>query len=118
MKYFLHNEVSCNCGCKLYIENTTLFNMIDEARRLASVPFVITSWTRCEKHNKAVGGSTTSSHISGKAIDIKFRDSVQKFKIIKGLLGAGFCRIGINDKAKFIHCDIDLNKISDILFTY
>jgi uncharacterized protein YcbK (DUF882 family) len=92
--------------------------MIDEARSRAKIPFVITSWTRCKEWNTKVGGSNTSSHLLGKAIDIKYNNSMDLFKIVSAIIAVGFTRIGINYKAKFVHVDIDLDKTSPVLFSY
>jgi uncharacterized protein YcbK (DUF882 family) len=117
MRFFKDNERQCKC-CGEVVSNPVLEEMIDNARKLAGIPFVVTSWYRCENHNEAVGGSPTSSHVTGKAIDIKYKNSVDLFKIVKALMGAGFTRIGINYNKKFVHCDIDMDKIQDVIFTY
>ena len=118
MKHFNTNEISCNCGCNLVIPNARLYLMIEEAREIAGIPFIVSSWTRCKIHNKDVGGSKSSSHLIGKAIDIQFKDSRQLFTIVSSLVKAGFTRIGINYEKKFLHCDVDMDKIDRVLFTY
>lgn len=118
MKYFSDEEQSCNCGCNLKIYNPTLNDMIVQARRIANIPFEVTSWTRCEYWNRKVGGSPTSSHIEGKAIDIKFKNNVDLFNIVSALMKVGFVRVGINYDSKFVHCDISMDKTQKVLFTY
>lgn len=115
-KYFSAKEQSCSC-CNQTKDNEVLMNMLEFARIKAGVPFVITSWYRCEKHEESIK-NPTSSHIKGKAVDIAFRDNIHKFKILKALLDVGFERVGINDKLKFLHCDIDLDKTRPTLFSY
>jgi len=115
--FFKDYEMACNC-CGEKKDNPVLLEMINKARRLSGIPFIITSWYRCEGHNMAVGGSPTSSHVDGKAIDIAFKNSVDLFKIVNGLMKAGFVRIGINHNKKFVHCDISTDKIQGVLFTY
>ena len=75
---------------------------IDEARRLAQIPFSINSGYRCPKHNKEVG-STSDNHPSGRAADIKCTDGLSRFKIVESLIKAGFKRIGV--AKTFIHAD-------------
>lgn len=116
-RYFSAKEQSCSC-CNQTKDNTTLMTMLTSARIKAGVPFVITSWYRCERHNHAIGSNSTSSHIDGQAVDIAFKNSVDKFNIVSALIWAGFQRIGINDKLKFIHADVSTHKISPVLFTY
>ncbi len=75
MKYFTEDEMACNC-CGEVVHNKVLEDMIDSARTRAGIPFVVTSWYRCPRHNKSVGSKPTSSHIKGKAIDIKYKNNV------------------------------------------
>ena len=95
-------EFRCNhCG-KLVLDSF-FFAMISRARVIADTPFVINSGYRCEIHNQAVG-STSKNHTSGKAADIQAITGPSRGKILKGLYGAGFKRVGI--AKDFIHCDI------------
>lgn len=89
--------------------------ILDRARGMANTPFVITSGYRCEKHNKEVGGSHTSSHLKGCAVDIAAPDSVARGQILRGLILAGFRRIGIGQD--FIHVDSDAAK-PNAVWTY
>lgn len=44
--------------------------MLERVREALGVPVVVTSGYRCERLNKAVGGVSTSDHVSGQAADI------------------------------------------------
>lgn len=81
--------------------------MLDIARELAGVPFVINSGYRTPEHNQAVGGVADSSHVHGYAVDIKTTPATQE-KIINALRQAGFDRIGIYKT--FVHADNDPTK--------
>lgn len=48
-----------------------LFNILDNFRDFIHFPIVVTSSFRSAEHNKSVGGSPTSQHMSGSAIDFK-----------------------------------------------
>ena len=85
---------------------------LDLARELAETPFNITSGYRCPKHNKEVGGVKDSAHVSGLAVDITVPDNVARLNIIRGLIIAGFRRIGIGKD--FIHADIDKTKPNNL----
>lgn len=100
--YVKEHELACPC-CKVAFVNRAFLLRLNDARHLARVPFVITSGYRCEKHNKDVGGSLTSAHRLGLAVDIACPDSHTRYRIIIGLIGAGFKRIGIGKN--FIHVD-------------
>lgn len=69
--------------------------MLDYARELAGVPFVITSGYRSEAHNKKVGGRPLSAHRFFKGTDIEAATPRRRFYVLKGLYGAGFTRIEI-----------------------
>lgn len=117
-KHFSDYELSCKCGCGYCIKDSLFLDKLEYARKLANIPFVITSSARCVKHNKEVGGVETSAHTKGLAVDIAFKDSHQCFVIIDSLLRAGFKRIGINFAKSFIHCDVDTSKPQFVIFKY
>lgn len=102
-------------GSGIFMDKTFL-SMIDEARTIAGIPFIINSGYRTKKHNKKVGGKIDSSHLKGLAGDIKCTDSRSRFIILAALLKAGFTRIGIADT--FIHCDIDEGKDFKVIWNY
>ena len=89
---------------------------INLARKYAGTSFKITSGYRCEKHNKAVGGKSESSHLKGYAADISTSTSRKKLAVVIGLIEAGFTRIGVG--SKFVHVDNDKNKTQDVMWTY
>ncbi len=103
-KYFKAEEFNCKCGCDRNTMKLALLNRLEEAREKAGVPFRITSGCRCSGHNKRIGGVKGSAHVEGKAVDIWVRSNKMRFRIITGLLLAGFERIGIHKS--FIHADV------------
>ena len=116
MKWFKSSEFDCKCKCGLNNIDEGLLLMLDEAREEAGVAFVINSGCRCRKHNTKIGGSKTSSHMKGLAVDIRASNSRTRFKIVTGLLLAGFARIGIGKR--FIHADVDSKKSQTIMYLY
>jgi len=118
MKFFKESEFQCGCGCGFDIDDMDyeMLLKLDKARGYANVPFTISSSIRCKKHNKKEGGSPTSSHLIGEAVDIKCLLAYNRFKIITGLIQAGFNRIGIHHK--FIHADTDINKPKELCWIY
>jgi uncharacterized protein YcbK (DUF882 family) len=101
MKHFILDEFRCKCCGRVEMDPCFLA-MLDDARTIAGVPFAITSGYRCPRHNAAVG-STSKNHISGRAADIRVINGPKRIRIIKGLITAGFTRIGIG--TDFIHAD-------------
>ncbi len=71
-----------------------LVMFLELAEKLAGVQFEITSGFR-------IGDD--GAHGEGWAVDIACHSSKARFKILNGLIGAGFTRIGIYDR--HIHAD-------------
>lgn len=69
---------------------------LDRARGIAGVPFILSSTYR---------DGDSKSHGKGLAVDIKCRNSGNRFKIVSSLIRVGFVRIGIYDR--HIHVDYD-----------
>lgn len=91
-----------------------LVQMLELAREIAKIPFIITSGVRTEEHNKKVGGVPNSSHTKGLAVDLKCNDSRTRFLIISSLMQAGFKRIGA--ESDHVHADIDALKDQNVLW--
>jgi len=79
-----------------------------QARRMANMPFKITSGYRTPEHNKKVGGVKNSAHTKGLAADIRTRNGRERYVILNALMKAGFKRFGI--AKRFIHVDLDKSK--------
>jgi uncharacterized protein YcbK (DUF882 family) len=90
--------------------------MLDSAREIAGIPFIITSGYRTKAHNKKVGGKSDSAHLTGHAADIKVNGSRQRWQIVEACIKAGFTRIGIANT--FVHVDNDSTKPKDVIWTY
>lgn len=112
IKHFKKYEFDCKCGCGLNNIDFLLAKSLNTARTIANVPFKINSACRCENHNASIGGSPTSSHKVGLAVDIHCIDSSTRHKILKALYFLGFTRIGIYKT--FIHVDIDKSKSNQV----
>ena len=93
MKYFTIEELcQSETADKLKIDNTpseeikknleTLVDcLLDPLREAWGSPIIINSGYRCPVLNKAVGGSKTSSHMSGWSVDIRPKNGkMEKFK--------------------------------------
>jgi|TARA_Y100000015_G_C2378438_1_gene83753 uncharacterized protein YcbK (DUF882 family) len=119
MKYFTYDEFSSpdliDSGYRM---DPVFLLMLERAREIAEVPFIINSGYRTIKHNKKVGGVVDSSHtkIPCRACDIKITNSRQRSTIIRSLISAGFNRIGV--AKNFIHVDNDTDKSPFVIWTY
>ena len=116
MLHFETQEFDCpslpNSGVNM---DNAFLQMLDDARGIAGIPFKITSGYRSITHNKEVGGVQNSSHLCGKAADIKVGSGNERYIIINALIKAGFRRLGV--AKTFIHCDNDETKPNSI-WTY
>ncbi len=117
MRYFKMSEFDSpdapGSGAKM---DRDFLEMLDQARAMAGIPFIINSGYRTAKHNKAVGGTQNSSHLRGLAADIACRNSSSRYRIVAGLIAAGFSRIGIAET--FIHVDSDAVKTPYVAWLY
>lgn len=118
MKYFKDSEFRCPCGCGRSIKDMQeeILIELDRIREKIRIPIIITSSIRCSKHNKEVGGSPTSSHLLGCAVDISCNNNVDRMKLITALLTSSFTRIGIGKT--FIHADCDHRKTEYVMWIY
>jgi len=89
---------------------------LDDARSKANIPFVINSSIRCVDQNKISGGSPSSSHLIGCAVDIKCDNSSDRIRIITALLASPITRIGV--AKNFIHADYDQRKPQYLMWVY
>lgn len=117
LEFFTLDEFLCPCCGKGDVEMDAEFlTTLDLARHFADLPFMITSGFRCRDHNSNIGGSQDSAHLSGFAADIYTAGPKSRYRIVAGLIQAGFRRIGIGDN--FIHADSDPGKARGAIWTY
>ena len=115
-KHFSDKEFICqgiNCFDKM---NKDLIEMLNMARELAGVPFVINSSWRDVETNRMAGGKPNSAHLRGNAVDIACTTSQRRMRILDALIIAGFNRIGVGKT--FIHADIDELLPQDVIWMY
>jgi len=116
LNYFSLSEFDCpslpNSGKNMDLQFLT---KLESARKIAGIPFKITSGYRTADHNETVGGVPNSSHLIGVAADIAVGSGNERYVILNALIRAGFKRIGV--AKTFIHCDTDLNKHNSV-WTY
>lgn len=113
--YFKRREEWCPC-CQSGGLLPDFRDKLNKAREIAGIPFILNSAYRCDSHNADVGGSATSSHLYGVAVDIRCTGSRDRFLIVDALIKAGIHRIGIHKN--FIHADDDFSKPKGLIFLY
>tara|TARA_S200002703_G_C3732772_1_gene225238 strand:+ start:33 stop:428 length:396 start_codon:yes stop_codon:yes gene_type:complete len=106
---FTPSEMLCRCGCESMIDEQFM-DSLQWLRSDFGKPMPITSGHRCLDHNKAVGGSETSGHLTARAADvrIKWGDALELLCMADK---RGFTRLGVNQKGpydkRFIHLGMD-----------
>jgi len=120
-KYNLNNfndeEFACKCGCGLNEMNLVFVKKLDHARFEQGKKWVMNSAQRCRKHNLAVGGSPTSTHLKGMAGDVQCENAIdRKWKVYFGTQ-AGIRRTVLYDDKMIVHFDDDPKK-PEGLFVY
>lgn len=117
LKYFQPREFECQCfKCGQGFEQmqAELIEMLVMARMLSNVPYRLVSAMRCEKRNNEVGGVNGSAHTKGLAVDIETKSAVHRYRVLYGLIKAGFNRIGVYET--FIHADADTSKPAGVIW--
>jgi len=115
LEFFEWGEFACRCGCGKNEFQPSTAVRVNKARGYSGVPYVVTSAYRCPVHNRVIG-SKSNVHPRGYAVDIAAGDSRSRFKIIQGMIKAGFTRIGI--AKDFIHGDDDPTKAPEVSWLY
>ncbi len=112
-------EFTCKCGCGFESISPQLVAKLQLARDIFGESIKVKSGCRCLEHNRKSDSRDDSSHIKGLAADVTCKNPTE-FNLIKlaYCLGrAGFKRVGINTKLRFLHADIDNGK-PDAIFPY
>lgn len=108
MDHFTEEEKTCNCGCGLNLvdRNPEFLRALNTARDLYGAPMNATSMTRCEKHNREIGGAPHSAHLDGRAADIRCSNNEDRINMVKCLIAAGFRRIELSP----VHIHVDMKQ--------
>ena len=109
-KYFKDSEFTCKCGCGLNLQKNKIKQIADEIREHFGKPAIISSGTRCVKHNKKVGGVAGSYHTTGNAIDIIIPgvSGIQVLAYTKQIVAQGRARYtygGTRQMGNAVHID-------------
>lgn len=113
--YFTNNDFrNATPSCSIDDMEENFLHRLDVARYHSGVPYIVLSAHRTEEHEIAKGRDGTSSHTKGIAVDLKATNSRARYKILIGLIKAGFNRLGIYES--FIHCDSDPDKDQQVIW--
>ena len=116
-KYFSESEFNrASPSCSLQNMKQHTMDMMDAVREIAGIPLVVNSAYRSVAHEKKMGRTGTSSHTTGRAIDIRCNTDANRWKIIDAAIKVGFKRIGV--AKTFIHLDNDTEKSPRVIWMY
>ena len=116
-----HSEMDCPC-CGLNNVDGRWLELVNEAQQVTNeqigyyVPFKVNSGCRCPQHNEDVGGSATSPHLDGMAIDLSVNSSRERMIMMRAFSALGVTRIGIG--GTYLHFDNHPDKAQDVMWVY
>lgn len=102
---FKVREFACQDGSDTIFISTELVKVLQKIRSWFGKPVTINSAYRTEAHNRAVGGSPTSQHLYGLAVDIvvKGKSPKEVARLVEAVLGS---RGGIGLYSWGVHVDV------------
>ena len=92
---------ACVPSCSIEQMDEHFLRVLDMARKLAGVPFCLTSAYRSPGYDRSKGRSGKGFHTKGRAVDVRCRDSITRWKILSGCLTVGLS-CGLS-KDGFVH---------------
>lgn len=116
-KFFTNDDFKRSTpSCSISDMSPELLSKLDRAREIAGIPFVVLSAYRSPYWDISKGRSGNGAHTRGLAVDIRCRNSLERWLIVMAAITVGFTRIGV---AKgFVHLDIDTSLPNPVLWTY
>lgn len=104
-QYFSEGEFNrCSPPCSMNDMDEALLDVMDDIRRKAGIPLLMSSAYRSSEWDRMKGRSGDGAHTYGLAVDFVCNNSVTRSKILKACHECGVTRIGVSDS--FIHVDI------------
>ena len=104
-----HTEFKCRCSrktCTHTLVVDKLRTAYGNLRTSVGFPLEINSGFRCQMHNAEVGGSSSSSHMTGHAIDISTKNlNMDEFEVLLEQSKIHFDVVIIYET--FIHCHME-----------
>lgn len=93
--------------CPVVFIDGELIRVLQGLRAVLGCPINVNSGYRTETHNKAVGGSTNSAHLLGKAADISCGTiPAKKVAQIAYRTYGKQIAIGLHEKENYVHIDV------------
>lgn len=107
---FTEKELACKCCGKFVLNSeavTTLqaFRYYLNRKYKKNIRLTVNCGTRCQKHNKEVGGVANSEHLQGVAFDLVSPDLDYKILYQEAVASKLFSTVIRYDKSHFVHAD-------------
>ena len=102
--HFKYSDFACKDGSKVFLVHPKILILTEVLRRVWDRPIIITSAYRTPQHNEDVGGSETSFHLVGEAIDFLLPKN-DKFEFVD-LCEKIFPFCIANIYRGYVHCDL------------
>lgn len=136
--FTLEEMIKSDTAKKYNINNQPSKEEIDNLKRLVhdilqpirdkyGYPITVTSGYRCSQLNSKVGGSKTSQHLKGQAVDIKCSQTSKAylFYLIKEMIEKGEIKVGqliweygTKYEPNWIHVSLPYTKTNQILYLF
>ena len=108
MDNFKPEEFACKCGCGGGVVRH-LVALLQNIRKEAGVPIIVTSGYRCEAHNSRVGGRPGSMHTFGRAVDVALSHAAANIALTHVYRrGSSVTGLGLRQHGsrRYIHIDV------------
>ena len=118
-EFFVEKEFqACVPPCSMKAVHPVFLKVLDEIRRKAGIPIVLTCVFRSRQYDLERGRSGKGAHTYGLAADIRCCKPANRWKIIEAARQVGVTRIGV--APTYIHIDIGENTglAADVFWTY
>jgi uncharacterized protein YcbK (DUF882 family) len=103
---FRAKEFDCHCGredCRGTYIHPTLVCKLNALRKAVAMPLRINSGYRCAAHNHAIGGTATSWHVAGCAVDVACPAGMSFTFFLSFAHAIGFKQIIPYEDKHFVH---------------
>jgi zinc D-Ala-D-Ala carboxypeptidase len=121
-KDFSRHEFSCKCGCNFDKINIAFVEKLQRIRDMLGYSLKVVSGCRCKKHNRDVGGDSTSDHTGfepkpqTKGADIEVNNSGERYDLCEAAYKVKMPRIG--PAKTFVHLGMSPEEAQRVMWLY
>ncbi len=108
-KNFSWSAFACRCCGRLFVA-VSLVDVAQVIRVFLGRPLRVASAYRCPSHNSFVGGSDTSEHLRGLALDLSIPSYEDRAAVLEYLASLGYDKGGLEQYSWGLHLDLGANR--------